>query len=1004
MAAPEPPEGFKKPAGYLALRNLSTAEESAEVLTSPLQFFVTMSTYLSFFGAPPKTESVQYKKFQGQVVPGVYVVGRMWKLAWEDGQAGIYKVEGKSSTSVTRTNILIDSEDTVLGEDVFDDAQKKATQILLNQENQQITNKPNIDRACAMLGLTQFHGELDEILGEVSSAPCGSSSALSFAPSIPSLPSPAPVLVPGPGSEEPSSAAAANDDLLSTFDHLKARSSCVPTPRAEGKAKAKPKAKGKRVAGEPQEAGESKRRKRTSGNVENLDPNNQPTKSSGGDTSQMLANDETWFVDTKQQVIDLLAIDPPELEAEFKTSISEKLRAIAEVKKTFSSRRRMIRRRSEENQEPAMGQLTELDHILDEFSCVLKVLLQRAATILVDECVMKMEQLINFGAVFGGSLIRKAIQLLWQEDMKFQRWENMFGSSLKFLQKHLCLENGETHAGLILQQMTVILQNVLKNIPAAKVSLAVPLPDDLQPLGRFIGQMAQKFPTMEERPKFAWLRVILHAADHTPSELEEAINGVKNDTSSVCASFRAIPQGKKLLALAEEHNHSKSHLLKMSQEIKRILQDCESFVCALPGTKPDAAYHNFASLVSSLKTVAPSCPADDAASQKLLSSSVAALRHYGSELIPHHVMHEAIPWLESQCKMLAASKIISRPPAFHILGLNTMVGNTLSTEFQGITDLCCFYSSTGKLAESTDQLLKADPEDLPKLREIVLLFCQGFQSWTSAVVRLRCSSPKEIFAPTEQMMTQLVSLIEENCLKVWRDLITFPIQIATKIVKKDVFDKEFLTGASDRISDAQLLLTGLTDSEARKNMTFASAFLGDLISFGIADREQVGEEDDGSKLKAAVCMLRMFQNMKLVPDDKKLDGQVDFKEEDLKFLAWRIVSFYWMVYCRVLYSSYLLSRPHRHLDLETKRTLALALLFIDFNLSVYLYCVCFFKMAFKQPSPEMPRLPCSGQSPRSFGSLCGHSLMNSCKFPKLISRCAWTLGYRGPAAGEQQVD
>lgn len=55
----------------LELRNLSTAEEAAEVLTAPLQFFVTMSTYLSYYGAPPNNENVQYKKFQGQVVPGV---------------------------------------------------------------------------------------------------------------------------------------------------------------------------------------------------------------------------------------------------------------------------------------------------------------------------------------------------------------------------------------------------------------------------------------------------------------------------------------------------------------------------------------------------------------------------------------------------------------------------------------------------------------------------------------------------------------------------------------------------------------------------------------------------------------------------------------------------------------------------------------------------------------------------------------------------------------------
>lgn len=220
-----------------------------------------------------------------------------------------------------------------------------------------------------------------------------------------------------------------------------------------------------------------------------------------------------------------------------------------------------------------------------------------------------------------------------------------------------------------------------------KVILATPLPDGLQPLGDFVVQMADKFPAMEQRPKFSWLRVILHALDHTPGELEEAFHGVKNDESSVCASFRALPQGKKLLGLAEEHNQSKSHLLKMSQQLKRICQESESFVGILGGTKPEKAYGNFVSVVSSLKTVMPSCPADDAACQKLLGSAVAALRQFAAELIPHHVTFEAIPWLEAQSKVLAASKIISRPPAFHILGLNTMAGSTLNIEFEGVKEL-----------------------------------------------------------------------------------------------------------------------------------------------------------------------------------------------------------------------------------------------------------------------------------------------------------------------------
>lgn len=116
-----------------------------------------------------------------------------------------------------------------------------------------------------------------------------------------------------------------------------------------------------------------------------------------------------------------------------------------------------------------MTQLNDLDEILEEFTGVLKVLLQRA-TIPADECVIKMEHLITFGANFGSSMIKRMVNILWQEDMKFQRWQNIFGSSLKFLQKHLANGSDSTHAAFILQQMTLILQNILKNIPSAKVT------------------------------------------------------------------------------------------------------------------------------------------------------------------------------------------------------------------------------------------------------------------------------------------------------------------------------------------------------------------------------------------------------------------------------------------------------------------------------------------------------------------------------------------------------
>ena len=87
-----------------------------------------------------------------------------------------------------RTNILIDPEDAVLGDSVIDEAEKKTTALLFGNSNR-VTNEPNVDKACAMLGIGGISAELDDILGDGFGQDDCSSSGMARAPKVPALPS-----------------------------------------------------------------------------------------------------------------------------------------------------------------------------------------------------------------------------------------------------------------------------------------------------------------------------------------------------------------------------------------------------------------------------------------------------------------------------------------------------------------------------------------------------------------------------------------------------------------------------------------------------------------------------------------------------------------------------------------------------------------------------------------------------------------------------------------------
>lgn len=60
-------------------------------------------------------------------------MGRMWRMAWEDGMAGVYKFEGATSVGVKRKHELLSADDPQLVDQLPEKVQMYAQQNLLGE-------------------------------------------------------------------------------------------------------------------------------------------------------------------------------------------------------------------------------------------------------------------------------------------------------------------------------------------------------------------------------------------------------------------------------------------------------------------------------------------------------------------------------------------------------------------------------------------------------------------------------------------------------------------------------------------------------------------------------------------------------------------------------------------------------------------------------------------------------------------------------------------------------
>lgn len=395
----------------------------------------------------------------------------------------------------------------------------------------------------------------------------------------------------------------------------------------------------------------------------------------------------------------------------------------------------------------------------------------------------------------------------------------------------------------------------------------------MEPLVGFVAEMSKRYPT-PTRADFATIDSILGAQGNSPHEVQEALDRLKPKASAeryILASFKSLPQGKKLMSLAEEFVEGKTHLVKIIATFDDIAKRCESHTLAMSGMPMDAAIKAFTSECGSYKAASPNASPDDAATKKALSLANASLKGLAEALLKHHITQEASQYLQVQAKTIAASRILSKPPGFAILTVNDLLEKAINERVVGLDDIRQFYVDLGSVAESTDALIRlpeaVDAASSKNLQKVSVQLCQRFTAWKSSLVKVNCSC-RDMQSDVEALQNSLDALVSETSVRVWEAAMNLPIMALTGVIRQEKPTDEGLRNALNGIPDAKLLATGPQREEVREDLTIVTWCVEQLLNVVACT---IADSEGQNHAKAIRFIFEIFVAMDVLPEKTVLN-------------------------------------------------------------------------------------------------------------------------------------
>lgn len=864
--------------------------------------------------------------FSAQVV----VAGREWLMAWEDGQKGIFKYEGTRTLGVTRVHELINSDSLQLTDNLLERTAEHAQAQLLGH-SRHVGNDPNMSRAKSLLCICNNL----ESAGVLALASPSSSTVAAVATSTSSTPT-------------ADTAQAEPEEDGNFFERFMARKPvavpAAPQSTANGKGNkrkgppggsqpAVPKPSVPKPPVPPNTPSRKREQdpnipapKRTrASSIESMDPS-----LLSANTDKMSEADQAWATEFKGKLDLLLQFDPPAGDTEFRQLCNEKTKSLTTLISVFKSRQRSLKRRTTESKAGPLEQAEAMEQVATLMSHFIKGLNKHIAALNGDDCYARLQSLLEAKCSFGQEVYLRVAKALWNENLRFQKWSAMLGSTYDFVKAHVTESEDITHISVLRQQTTVMLQKLLRGIAGDKVAGFVVAnlslfvshcyqhqpkhvkfyfwmsqvvldesSDLMQPLRTFVKTMMENFPSKsgDENKEFTTLNCILNATATNPKEVQAALDALKDagQSNSILLSFKSLCQGKKAISLAEEFVDGQSHLVEFAETLKVIMESCQENCVALDGQTPDAACELFVKVFTQLKDQLGKVDMKDQSAKDTVSKAQAELKAYAQKVVNHEVVYGLCTWLAGQAQTITDSKILSRPPRTALFNFCKDMPKVLGEPLVQLDDLQQFVDATDAASQEVDALLRlpTSNSNVVEMRGVSVKLCTAFMNWQEAKGKLLCSSPVAK-VQVEKVEAALGSLVQSTCHNVWKAAVKTPRHVVAGFVKCKYSDTsapkaQLLIDAIAAASDAKLLTTGL-EKPLRDSLEHATVLLENLVMLCQALVEE--KPDCASRARNVRLSAQVFNSIGLLDANTSLKSDLPMEKSQIMILASELLSFY----------------------------------------------------------------------------------------------------------------
>ena len=348
----------------------------------------------------------------------------------------------------------------------MNDMQKHYTDQLFSKPSCAPTNDPNMSRASQLLGIGRMLDDEDDDAAGCRPVPL----QLQIKDNEPKRPA-------------ESHVAMEVDDASSQVGWMEAlRPQAPAAPKAAAKAKAKVKVTAKPKTGGKPKAPEVVRTTKTAMPPPEEPPAKRPRTSpietmGPAATADLTSNmagimnegDLGWAQEHGDALQNHLNLAPREADNDFKNDIAERLRDINSLLAKIRARKRVIKRRTPENQEAAMNNADALETLVNYFSLFLKNLQKGGGSSGAgDDMLNQFRTLVDkHSAIFGVEVVKRIAKNLVLDDIKYQRWPLLLETTWVFVKNHMPPSDSEA---FFFQQVSVALQKLVKGIPTEKAA------------------------------------------------------------------------------------------------------------------------------------------------------------------------------------------------------------------------------------------------------------------------------------------------------------------------------------------------------------------------------------------------------------------------------------------------------------------------------------------------------------------------------------------------------